>query len=41
MIDFEELELMKVNFLTHCFESAKHDLDRSTVVDGKTFLSSL
>lgn len=39
--DFEELEAMKLDYLKHCFESAKEELNNGTVVDGKNFLNSL
>lgn len=39
--DFEELELMKADYLKYCFDSAKKDLDRGVAVDGKDFLNSL
>jgi len=39
--DFEELEAMKVEYLKHCFKSAKEDLNNGTAVDGESFLNSL
>ena len=39
--DFEELEAMKVEYLKHCFQSAKEDLDNGNTVDGESFLNSL
>ncbi|PWI32530.1 prevent-host-death protein [Vibrio albus] len=41
MRDFEELEAMKVEYLKHCFKSAKEDLNNDTAVDGENFLKSL
>ncbi|MBJ7539009.1 type II toxin-antitoxin system Phd/YefM family antitoxin [Marinomonas transparens] len=41
MKDFEELEAMKLDYLKHCFESAKKDLDSGATVDGDAFISSL
>ncbi|CAH1523580.1 type II toxin-antitoxin system Phd/YefM family antitoxin [Vibrio vulnificus] len=39
--DFEELEAMKVEYLKHCFKSAKEDLNNGNAVDGESFLNSL
>ena len=39
--DFEELEAMKIEYLKHCFNSAKEDLNKGTAVDGASFLNSL
>ena len=39
--DFEELEAMKVEYLKHCFQSAKEDLNNGNTVDGESFLNSL
>ena len=39
--DFEELETMKIEYLKHCFKSAKEDLNNENTVDGKSFLNSL
>lgn len=39
--DYEELEVMKAEYLKHCFESAKEDLAKGNVVDGRSFLSAL
>ncbi|CZF77890.1 MULTISPECIES: type II toxin-antitoxin system Phd/YefM family antitoxin [Grimontia] len=39
--DFEELEAMKVEYLKHCFHSAKEELNSGKTVDGESFLSSL
>ncbi|MBJ7537765.1 type II toxin-antitoxin system Phd/YefM family antitoxin [Marinomonas transparens] len=41
MKDFEEIEAMKRDYLKHCFEYAKKDLDSGATVDGETFLNSL
>lgn len=39
--DYEELEAMKADYIRHCFESAKEDLAKDNVVDGKNFLNTL
>ncbi|MBD5771292.1 type II toxin-antitoxin system Phd/YefM family antitoxin [Marinomonas colpomeniae] len=39
--DYEELEVMKTEYLKHCFDSAKKDLAKDDVVDGQSFLNSL
>lgn len=39
--DYEELEVMKIDYLKHCFESAEHDLAQGNAVDGEEFLNSL
>ena len=39
--DYEELEAMKIEYLKHCFDSAKQDLAKGDVVDGQSFLDSL
>lgn len=39
--DYEELELMKADYIKHCFEAAKKDLAQDNVVDGEAFLKSL
>lgn len=39
--DFEEIEAMKLDYLKHCFDSAKKDLDSGIAVDGANFLKSL
>ena len=39
--DYEELEVMKAEYLKHCFESAKHDLANGHAVDGQNFLNAL
>ncbi len=39
--DYEELEVMKTEYLKHCFDSAKKDLAKGDVVDGQNFLNSL
>lgn len=39
--DYEELEAMKIDYLKHCFESAKQDLAKGNVIDGEDFLSAL
>lgn len=39
--DFEELEVMKADYLKFCFESAKKDLENDLIVDGENFLHSL
>lgn len=41
MKDFEELKAMKLEYLKHCFGSAKKDLHSGTAVDGETFLNAL
>lgn len=41
MKDFEELEAMKLDYLKHCFESAKKDLANDDLTDGEAFLKSL
>jgi len=39
--DYEELETMKADYIRHCFESAKADLEQGNVVDGEGFLKAL
>ncbi len=39
--DYEELEMMKTEYLKHCFNAAKDDLAKGNVVDGKDFLNEL
>jgi len=39
--DYEELEVMKAEYLKYCFESAKEDLAKGNVVDGQSFLRAL
>lgn len=39
--DYEELEMMKAEYLKQCFNAAKDDLVKDNVVDGKDFLSEL
>lgn len=39
--DYEELEVMKAEYLKYCFESAKEDLAKGNVVDGQRFLGAL
>jgi prevent-host-death family protein len=39
--DYEALEVMKAEYLKHCFKTAKEDLAQGNVVDGETFLSAL
>ena len=39
--DYAELEAMKVDYLKHCFKSAKQDLAENNVVDGESFLNTL
>lgn len=39
--DYEELEMMKTEYLNHCFNAAKDDLAKGNVVDGKDFLNHL
>lgn len=39
--DYEELEVMKAEYLKHCFNSAKEDLTQGKVVDGENFLNAL
>lgn len=41
MHDYQALEVMKADYLKHCFKSAKEDLANSNVVDGEDFLNSL
>ena len=37
----EELEALKTDYIKHCFENAKEDLERNDVIDGEAFLNSL
>lgn len=39
--NYEELEAMKVEYLKHCFKSAKEDINNDIAVDGESFLNSL
>jgi len=39
--DYEELEMMKAEYLKQCFNAAKDDLAKDNVVDGKDFLNEL
>lgn len=39
--DYEELEVMKAEYLKYCFNSAKEDLAQGKVVDGENFLNAL
>ncbi|GLR65157.1 type II toxin-antitoxin system Phd/YefM family antitoxin [Marinospirillum insulare] len=39
--DYEELEVMKAEYLKHCFNSAKEDLAQGKVVAGESFLNAL
>lgn len=39
--DYEELEVMKAEYIKHCFNSAKEDLVQGKVVDGESFLNAL
>jgi prevent-host-death family protein len=39
--DYEDLEVMKADYLKYCFESAKKDLAQGNVADGEHFLSTL
>lgn len=39
--DYEDLEKMKAEYLTHCFEKAKKDLADGNTVEGEAFLRSL
>jgi antitoxin Phd len=39
--DYEALEMMKAEYLKHCFKTAKADLAQGKVVDGETFISTL
>lgn len=39
--DYEEIEAMKAEYLKHCFESARQDLDKGNVLDGQSFLNAL
>ena len=41
MRDYEEIEAMKAEYLKHCFESAKQDLAKGNVLDGRSFLNAL
>lgn len=39
--DYEELEVMKAEYLKYCFGSAREDLAKGIVVDGQSFLTAL
>lgn len=39
--DFEELEVMKKEYLKYCFNSAQQDLNDNAVVDGESFFNTL
>ena len=39
--DYEELEVMKAEYLKYCINSAKEDLAQGKVVDGENFLNAL
>ncbi len=39
--DYEEFEMMKADYIKHCFESAKEDLVQGNIVDGENFLNEL
>lgn len=39
--DYEELEVIKAEYLKYCFNSAKEDLAQGKVVDGESFLNTL
>lgn len=39
--DYEALEAMKVDYLKHCFNTAKEDSAQGNVVDGESFLNAL
>ena len=39
--DYEDIEAMKAEYLKHCFESAKQDLAKGNVLDGRSFLNAL
>ena len=39
--DDQAPEVIKADYLKHCFNSAKEDLAQGNVVDGEEFLSAL
>ncbi|MBU0910919.1 MAG: hypothetical protein KKF22_00090 [Gammaproteobacteria bacterium] len=39
--DDQALEVMKADYLKHCFNSAKQDLAKGNIVDGEYFLSKM
>lgn len=41
MRDYQELEAMKEEYLKHCFNAAKRDVEHGTAVDGAAFLNAL
>lgn len=41
MRDYEELEAMKAEYLKHCFNAAKNDVEAGAVVDGVSFINAL
>lgn len=41
MHDYQALEVMKADYLKHCFNSAQEDLANGNVVDGEDFLNTL
>ncbi|WP_233081124.1 type II toxin-antitoxin system Phd/YefM family antitoxin [Rheinheimera soli] len=41
MHDYQALEVMKADYLKHCFNSAQEDLAKGNVVDGEDFLNAL
>jgi prevent-host-death family protein len=41
MHDYQALEVMKADYLKHCFNFAQEDLANGNVVDGEDFLNTL
>lgn len=39
--DDQTLEVIKADYLKHCFNSAKEDLAKGNVVDGEDYLNDL
>lgn len=39
--DYEALEVMKAEYLKHCFKTAQEDLTQGKIVDGEAFLRAL
>ena len=39
--DYKALEVMKAEYLKHCFKTAQEDLAQGKVVDGEAFLRAL
>ncbi len=39
--DDQPLDVMKADYLKHCFNAAKEDLAKGNVVDGEEFLNDL